>query len=148
MPYLFLPRSSCASSNAPRLLPPPPRLQVSCLILSLTKVFSQLCFWTDVMAMFSKFSWGCRWPCLRLSPRDHLHLVGMLRVMSDMNQPSLPTPFYPVLVSISVFMALSTVFHSITSPTTLHFLTLFFRSYLCLIGLFNCMSRYESLLQP
>ena len=29
-------------------------------------------------------------------------------------QPSLPTPFYSVLVSISVFMALSTVFHSIT----------------------------------
>ena len=26
----------------------------------------------------------------------------------DMNQPTLPTPFYSVLVSISVFMALST----------------------------------------
>ena len=34
----------------------------------------------------------------------------------DMNQPSLPTPFYSVLVSISVFVALSTVFHSINSP--------------------------------
>ena len=34
----------------------------------------------------------------------------------DINQPSLPTPFYSVLVSISVFMALSTVFHSINSP--------------------------------
>ena len=34
----------------------------------------------------------------------------------DINQPSLPTPFYSVLVSISVFMALSPVFHSITSP--------------------------------
>ncbi len=33
----------------------------------------------------------------------------------DINQPSLPTPFYSVLVSISVFMALSTVFHSISS---------------------------------
>ena len=32
------------------------------------------------------------------------------------NQPSLPTPFYSVLVSISVFMVLSTVFHSINSP--------------------------------
>ena len=32
------------------------------------------------------------------------------------NQPNLPTPFYSVLVSISVFMALSTVFHSINSP--------------------------------
>ena len=34
----------------------------------------------------------------------------------DINQPSLPTPFYSVLVSVSVFMALSTVFYSINSP--------------------------------
>ena len=33
----------------------------------------------------------------------------------DINQPSLSTPFYSVLVSISIFMALSTVFHSINS---------------------------------
>ena len=32
------------------------------------------------------------------------------------NQPSSPTPFYSVLVPIYVFMALSTVFHSINSP--------------------------------
>ena len=32
------------------------------------------------------------------------------------NELSLPTPFYSVLVSISVFIALSTVFHSINSP--------------------------------
>ena len=36
----------------------------------------------------------------------------------DINQPSLPTSFYSVPVSISVFMALSTVFHSINSPDT------------------------------
>ena len=34
----------------------------------------------------------------------------------DMNQPSLPTPLYSVLESISVFMALSTVFHSLNFP--------------------------------
>ena len=34
----------------------------------------------------------------------------------DINQPSLPTPLYSVLMSVSVFMALSTVFHSINSP--------------------------------
>ena len=34
----------------------------------------------------------------------------------DLNQQSLPTPFYSVLVSVSVFMALSTVFHSTNSP--------------------------------
>ena len=33
----------------------------------------------------------------------------------DTNQPSLPTPFYFFLVSISVFMAFSTVFHSTNS---------------------------------
>ena len=52
----------------------------------------------------------------------------------DISQPSLPTPFYSVLMSVSVFMALSTVFYAIISPETLRFLTLFFRSYLCLIG--------------
>ena len=31
----------------------------------------------------------------------------------EINQPSLSTPFHSVLVSVSVFMALSTVFHSI-----------------------------------
>ena len=48
----------------------------------------------------------------------------------DINQPSLPTPFKKknsVLVSVFVSMApFSTVFHSITSPTTLRFLSLFF----------------------
>ena len=38
----------------------------------------------------------------------------------DINQPSLPTPFffffYSVIVSTSLFVALSTVFYSITSP--------------------------------
>ena len=33
----------------------------------------------------------------------------------DINQPSLPTPFYSLLVSVSVFMDFSTVFHSIIS---------------------------------
>ena len=49
------------------------------------------------------------------SPRAHLHLAGMLQFMSDINQPSLPTLFYSVLVSVSVFMVLSTLFHSINT---------------------------------
>ena len=49
-------------------------------------------------------------------PRAHLHVVGMLQFMSDINQPGLPTPFCSVLVSVSVFMTLSAVFHSINSP--------------------------------
>ena len=35
--------------------------------------------------------------------------------VKDISQPSLPTPFYSVLVSVSLFMAISTVFHSINS---------------------------------
>ena len=34
----------------------------------------------------------------------------------DINQPSLSTPSYSFLVSVSVFMTLSTVFHSMNSP--------------------------------
>ena len=40
----------------------------------------------------------------------------MLLFVFDVNQPSLPTPLYSVLVSIPVFMALTTVFHSMNSP--------------------------------
>ena len=51
------------------------------------------------------------------SPWADLHVVGMLQCMSfDINQLSLPTLLYSVLVSVSVFMALSTVFHSIHPP--------------------------------
>ena len=35
----------------------------------------------------------------------------------DVNQLILPTPFYSVLASVSVFMALSTLFHSINSSS-------------------------------
>ena len=52
----------------------------------------------------------------------------------DMNRPSLPTPFYSVLVSLSV--------------TALRFLTQFFQRYLCLTGSFNCVSLYVTLPQP
>ena len=56
------------------------------------------------------------WP-----PRAHLHVVEMLRFMSGISQPSLPTPFHSVLASIYVFMALSTVFHSINSSDNFPF---------------------------
>ena len=67
----------------------------------------------------------------------------------DINQPSLPTPFDSVLVSVPVYMALSTVFHSINSPdNSPPFLILFFLSYFCLIGPFNYISLDKSLPQP
>ena len=68
--------------------------------------------------------------------------------VTDINQPSLSTFFfYSVLVSVSVFMAPSTVFHFINSPDN-STVSLFFQSYFCLIGPFNYISLYESLLQP
>ena len=67
----------------------------------------------------------------------------------DVNQPSLPTPFfyYSVLVSVSVFMALSTVFNSINSPDSFPF------SHSALLALFLPywsfqLSLCESLPQP
>ena len=49
----------------------------------------------------------------------------------DIHQPNLLTPFYSVLVSISVFLALSTVFHSINSPDN----SPFFHSVLAVLSL-------------
>ena len=81
------------------------------------------------------------------SPRAYLHVVGMLRFVSDINQPSLPTPLYSVLVSVSVFMTLTTVFHSINSPNN----SPSSHSVLPALSLpylpFNYVSLYESFLQ-
>ena len=68
----------------------------------------------------------------------------------DINRPSLPTLFnYSVLVSVSVFMALSLVFHSINSPDNSPFshpvLPVLL---LCFIGPFNYISLYGSLSRP
>ena len=67
----------------------------------------------------------------------------------DINQPSLPPPFYSVLVSVSIFIALSTVVHSINSPVksplSHSVLPVLF---LCFTGPVDYVSLYESLLQP
>ena len=69
-----------------------------------------------------------------MSPRADLHVVGILPFMLDINQPSLPTPFYSVLVPISVFMALSTVFNFLNSPDNSPFL------FVCLFVCLLCSS--------
>ena len=66
----------------------------------------------------------------------------------DINQPSLRPPFYSAIVSIYVFMALSTVFHSINSPYNSPFSHSVLPVLSLPIGPFNCRSLYESLLQP
>ena len=68
--------------------------------------------------------------------------------VKDIHQPSLPTPFYSVLVCISVFMSLSTVFHSINSPDNSPLSYSVLPIIFCLTDPFNCISLHESLLQP
>ena len=55
----------------------------------------------------------------------------------DINQTSLPTPFYSVLVSVSVFATLSTVFHSINSPYNPPLSHSVLLIWFCLIDLFT-----------
>ena len=74
--------------------------------------------------------WGCYGSCLRHKPTELAHT------------------FYSVLVSVSVFMALSTVFHSINSPDNSPLSHSVLLVLLCLAGPFNYISLYESLPQP
>ena len=74
------------------------------------------------------------WGCYGLSPR---------------HKPiELAHSFCSVLVSVSVYMALSTVFHSINSPDNSPLSHSVLLVLLCLTGPFNYISLYESLPQP
>ena len=66
----------------------------------------------------------------------------------DINQLSMPTPHYSVLVSVAVRMTLSTVFHSINSPDNSPFSQSVLLGIICLIDPLDYVSPYESLLQP
>ena len=71
----------------------------------------------------------------------------MVWLMFDINQPSLSTPVYSVLGSISVFMALSLVsivFHAMNSPDNSPLSHSVLPVCFCLIGHFNYISLYES----
>ena len=71
------------------------------------------------------------------SPRAHLQVVWMLGFVSfDINQSSLPTQFYSAL-GVCFCLYFQLYFVPQILPTTLRFLTLFFRSYFCLIIPFN-----------
>ena len=74
--------------------------------------------------------------------------VLLLLLFFVINQLSLPTPFYFVFVSVSVFMALSTVFHSINSPDSSSLSHSSPSLSFCLSGPFDYISLYETLLQP
>ena len=63
-------------------------------------------------------------PSIRLFVRSFIHIPAGLPscggdvvvYVKNLKQPNLPTPFYAFIVSISVLVTLSTVFHSINSP--------------------------------
>ena len=73
-------------------------------------------YWVLVVIL-SCFPDSCSHACPQfLVPADSPSRGGDVTVyVFDVNHPILPTAFCFVLVSISVFMALSTVFHSINS---------------------------------
>ena len=81
---------------------------------------SCLLYWISITRAASYEQSWCQWHPMLLSsvPVGSPSRGGdvALYVFDMINQPSLPTPFYSVHVSISVFMALSTVFRSINSP--------------------------------
>ena len=66
----------------------------------------------------------------------------------DITKPSLPTLSILFFVSVSVFMAISTVFYSMNFPDNSPLSHVFLWSYFCLLGPFNCISLCESLPQP
>ena len=61
---------------------------------------------------------GSRLVALTQVPAGSPSRGGDVAAYVNIRQLSLPTPFYSVLVTVSVFVALSTVFHSINSPDT------------------------------
>ena len=65
-------------------------------------------------------------------------------VVFDINQPRLPTLFVLFLCPFLSLLPFQLHFIPQILLTTLHFLTLFFRSYFCLIGPFNYTPIYES----
>ena len=115
-------------------------------IITFCRLPSLLCPDPSEVGMLNCFLSACHFLllpslcCPVPSPPDHLLVVGMLELANS---------FYSVLVSVSIFMVLSTVFHSIKCSRQLSAFSVFFRSYSCLIGPFNYIyiSLYESLPQ-
>ena len=64
------------------------------------------------------------------------------------NQPSLHTPFYSVPVSMSVLMALSTVFHSRNSPDNSQLSHSILPVFVLTSLVLSVLTVYKSLLQP
>ena len=109
-----------------------------------------------VLRWDGSFGWSVHFTvmvCFVRSPRAHLHMVGMLRFMSLTKTKNKTNRACPILSSLFLCLFPSLwpfqlYFIPQIFPTFPRFLTLFFRSYLCVIGPFNCIPLYESLHQP
>ena len=81
-----------------------------------------------------------------MSPRAHLHVVGMLRIVSlTYTNRTCPLLLLCFLLSISLLRPFHLYFIPQILLTTLRILTLFSPSYFCLIGPFNYISLSNSL---
>ena len=91
------------------------------------------------------FSW--EFPVLYVLTGSPSHGGNVTIYVLDIKQPSMSTIVHSVLVSVSVFMALSTVFNSINSPNNSPLSHAVFQVLFWIIDPFNYISLYESLPQ-
>ena len=139
--------------------PPSDHFDQSSVVTAQGRLFQIVCVVKDSLSCGSLPSlmsrlFQCLFVCLFLSfspppppvPAGSPFCGGDVTVsVRDINQPSLPTPFYSILVSVSVFVALSTVFHSTNSADDSLFSHAVFLVLFCLTGPFNYLSLYKSL---
>ena len=104
--------STCSVCPTSTTVLPPTGLLLTCtrLVISLLTLCQTMCVPGCVDTAINIRAFVFMW-VLVSSPSCWGDVVVYVK---DINQPSLPTPFYSVLVS--VFTALSTVFHSTNSP--------------------------------
>ena len=87
---------------------------------------------------------GCLWSHLVCPAKQWLFMVMSVpfSYVFGRNQASLPAPFCSALVPVSVFIALSSVFHSINSPNNPPLSHSVLPVVFCLIGPFNDISLF------
>ena len=108
-----------------------------------------LVLWLSARRVLS-LSGQCLWLCIRsAAPVGSPSCGGDVAVcIFDINQPSLPTPFYSGFVSISVFVALSTIFHFIYFPDNSPLSHSVLRVFISALLVLSTIYLYKSLHRP
>ena len=81
-----------------------------------TNILAHILYVFSTTCLFDRGPLLLAFLCLGAPAGSQLRDGDVAVYVFDVNQPSLPTPFNSVLVSVSFFTALSTVFHSTNSP--------------------------------